>query len=104
MTLTIITAILNHNSMFCKAEAFANTLERQFQENKRSWTDVPDDQPIQHVTWKELQEILRHPNIRKAPEWDEIEKTVLRKLSKLGIAALLNTVKAILRLRHFPAD
>jgi len=65
---------------------------------------LPDDQAIRHETAEELQEILRNLNIRKAPGWNEIGNIALRKRSRYGIAALLNIVKAILRLRHFPAE
>jgi len=100
-----------------KAEAFVDTLERQFQENyiDNAWENIvngrarrintlSDDKPIRHATSEVLQEILRHLNIRKAPGWDEIGNIEFRKLPRRGIAALLNIVNAILRLRHFPAD
>jgi len=104
-----------------KVESFADTLERQFQENDidddyaDAWKNIvngrairintlPNEQPIWHATSGELQEILWHLNIRNTPGWDEIGNIALRKLSRHGIAALLNIINAILRLRHFPAD
>jgi len=96
-----------------KAKAFADTLERQFQENDindddaDAWENIvngrarqintlPDDQPIRHATSEELQEILRHTSpLNKAPGCDEIGNIAVRKLPR-RIAVLLNIVNAIL--------
>lgn len=101
-----------------KAEAFADALELQCRENQlddedEDWVEsverrirrlqrLPDEDNISPATPAEVKKILGQLKIRKAPGCDQIGNIVLRKLPRKGVAAMVNIINAILRLRYFP--
>lgn len=102
-----------------KAEAHADSLELQCRENQlededEDWADdverrvrrlrrMLDEDIIVQTTPEEVKEVLRSLKPRKAPGCDKIGNIVLKKLPRKGVAALVNIINAILRLRYFPA-
>lgn len=103
-----------------KAEAFADSLERQCTPNYANADlrhiervhrgvglaledpDHPDLDIIEPASAEEVRGLIRKTKLRKAPGPDGISNGALKALPGKAIAALTGIINASLRLRHFP--
>lgn len=97
-----------------KAEAFANSMERQFQlndnlidadtEEEVAEINVDEAPPedVHFVSPSEVINTIKFLKINTAPGPDGVPYKALKLLSKRGIARISNIFNAILRFQHFP--
>lgn len=101
-----------------KASIFADTMEAQFQLNKTNnnnqiWEAHVDmevsrrlhndtEDPIRNTNIKEVTEIIKQTNKKKAPGPDKITNNHLKNLQKRQLEAITNIANAVLKLRTFP--
>lgn len=76
-----------------RVEEFANALQNH--------TELEDSNPSE-VTEKEIKDIIKSLNRRKAPGLDNIHNMALKSLPTQGIQRLAEIANAILKYKHFP--
>lgn len=90
-----------------KADAYAEHLESRFQPNPGT-EDLPKLQTkvyndsIPLVTIAEVAEEINFLNSKKAPGFDMITGTILKKLPRKGLVKLTTLINASVRLKHVP--
>lgn len=99
-----------------KAEAFAESLEKQFTENAtndptfennitqetNSVIATPENYKFTRVTTEEINQIIKNLKQRKAPRLDKIDNKILKNLPEEAIKYITKICNSILKLRHFP--
>ena len=102
-----------------KAEAFADTFEKQFTQNTELTDDINREQriektakqittqtPHEHIQATNAQEItalIKNTKTKKAPGHDQITNKALKRLPPNSIANLTLIINQILTLFHFPS-
>lgn len=100
----------------CKADLFAQALENQFSPNQIGFDIREDtqrkevdriinkrsDYEIRPTDEKEIQEIIKNIQTKKAPGIDEIPNKALKNLPRSGIRQIRNITNGIFKLQEYP--